>query len=391
MKIISMNNYPFWHFPKRNISLPFQLLILFILLSMSESCKKANGQNALDYISVPYGFSIEVYASGIVNARSMTLGDDGTLFVGTRSAGNVYAIVDKNKDFKADTFYVIASGLRMPNGVAFMDGSLYVAEISRILRYDHIETKLQNPPDPVVIYDKFPVEEHHGWKYLAFGPDGKLYTQIGAPCNICESENPIYATICRLNKDGTGLEIFARGVRNTVGFTWHPVSGDLWFTDNGRDWLGDNRPPDELNRASKQNQHFGYPYCHGGDLSDPEFGKLRSCTSFTPPVQKLGAHVAPLGLKFYTGQMFPEEYKNMIFIAEHGSWNRTLPTGYRITTVLLDKDYKALEYKVFAEGWLKGFSKKGRPVDIIQLSDGSILVSDDYADMIYRISYKRKK
>jgi glucose/arabinose dehydrogenase len=274
----------------------------------------------LSSIKMPKGFSISIFAE-VDNARSMAISPNGTLFVGNRNEDKVYAVKDVDGDYKADKKWVIASGMNMPNGVAFKDGNLYVAEVSRITRFSNIESRLANPGKAEVVYDKFPTESHHGWKYIAFGPDGKLYVPIGAPCNICESKDPIYASIHRMNLDGTGLELFASGVRNTVGFTWHPDSKQIWFTDNGRDMLGDDLPPCELNSAPKAGMHFGYPYCHGGTIKDPEFGGKRPCSDFTKPAQNLGAHVAPLGLKFYDGNMFPVQYKNHLFIAEHGSWN----------------------------------------------------------------------
>ena len=344
------------------------------------------GRIQLDKIKLPEGFKIEIYAQGLKNARSMTLGEKGTVFVGTRKEGSVYALIDTNNDHKSDKTYILAKGLNMPNGVAFRNGSLYVAEVDKILRFDDIENQLENPPAPVIVYNRFPSEEHHGWKYIAFGPDGKLYVPVGAPCNICEKEDKIFSSITRMNPDGSYLEVFAHGVRNSVGFDWHPETGELWFTDNGRDWSGDDKPEDELNYAPEKGMHFGFPYCHADDFSDPEFRKKRNCSEFTPPAIKLGPHVAALGMKFYTGDMFPRSYRNQVFIAEHGSWNRTNPIGYRITLVTL-KEGKALSYKVFAEGWLQGNEAWGRPVAILQLPDGSLLVSDDHADAIYRISY----
>ena len=277
----------------------------------------------------------------------------------------------------------------MPNGVAFRNGDLYVAEVSRILKYANIEAHLDQPGEPEVIYDKFPKETHHGWKFIAFGPDGKLYVPVGAPCNICESEEEIFASITRMNPDGTDLEIVQHGVRNTVGFTWHPSTGELWFTDNGRDLMGDDIPACELNRAPTDGLHFGYPYCHQGDLPDPEFGEKRPCADFVAPAQKLGAHVAPLGLEFYTGTQFPAAYQGRILIAEHGSWNRSKKAGYRIMQVTLNDDQEVVSYEPFAEGWLntKTDDAWGRPVDLEYLPDGSLLVSDDFADAIYRISY----
>lgn len=345
----------------------------------------------LESIKLPDGFKISVYAE-VNNARSMALSSSGTLYVGSRDGDKVYAVRDVDGDFKADKRWVVASGLNSPNGVALKDGDLYIGEISRITRIKDIENKLNNPGTPEVVYDKFPTDEHHGWKYIAFGPDGKLYVPVGAPCNICESE-PVYAAIHRMNADGTGLELFASGVRNTVGFTWHPETKNIWFTDNGRDLLGDELPPCELNTAPKAGMHFGYPYCHGGTIKDPEFGNKKPCSEFTQPAQNLGPHTAPLGLKFYTGSMFPAEYKNQLFIAEHGSWNRKKEVGYngyKISLVKVNGD-KGTSYETFASGWLGAdkLTSWGRPVDVLLLPDGSMLVSDDKASVIYRITYNK--
>jgi glucose/arabinose dehydrogenase len=340
----------------------------------------------LERVKLPPGFQISIYASGIKDARSMTLSPNGTVFVGSRSAGNVYAVVDRNTDGKADEVITLARGLNSPNGVAFRDGALYVAEINRVLRFDAIEQRLTSSSQPAVVNDTFPTDSHHGWKFIRFGPDGLLYVPVGAPCNICQRDPDRYAVIMRLRADGTSLEVFARGVRNTVGFDWHPKTRELWFTDNGRDWLGDDSPPDELNRAPQPGMHFGFPYCHGGSIADPEFGSKRPCSEFTPPVQNLAPHVAALGMRFYTGTMFPEAYRQQIFIAEHGSWNRTTPIGYRVMLVRLD-DHRALSYEPFAEGWLHEGRAWGRPVDVLVMPDGSLLVSDDRADVIYRITY----
>ncbi|MEN6622950.1 MAG: sorbosone dehydrogenase family protein [Smithella sp.] len=336
-------------------------------------------------IKLPPGFAINLYAYPVEGARSMTMSSGGVLFVGSRSEGKVYAIVDRNKDNKADEVVVIAKGLNSPNGVAFRGTSLYVAEINRILRFDDIEKRLKNPPSPVVINDSFPDKGAHGWKFIAFGPDGLLYVPVGAPCNICDPDK-IFATITRMKPDGTSLEIFAQGIRNTVGFDWHPVTRELWFTENGRDWMGDNKPPDELNHAPVKGMHFGFPYCHGASIKDPIYNKGRNCKEFVAPAMELGPHVAALGMRFYTGAMFPAQYKNRIFIAEHGSWNRTTPIGYRVTMVTLDGN-KPVRYEVFAEGWLKGRKVSGRPVDVLVMPDGALLVSDDKANAIYRISY----
>jgi glucose/arabinose dehydrogenase len=340
----------------------------------------------IDKIRLPDGFNISVFTSGLREARSMTLSPSGTLFVGTRKAGMVYAIVDTDKDFVADKVYTIASNMNMPNGVAFKDGSLFVAEVDRILRYDNIEKNLKNPPKPLVVHDGYPSDKWHGWKFIRFGPDGKLYVPVGAPCNVCERSDKRYATITRIKKDGTGFEIFASGIRNSVGFDWHPDTKELWFTDNGRDRMGDDIPPDELNHAPSMGLHFGFPYLHGKNVPDPQYSKKMAGISIRQPAMELGPHVAALGMRFYTGGMFPSDYKNQIFIAEHGSWNRSVPIGYRISLVRI-KNNKAVSYEVFAEGWLQGEKAWGRPVDVLVMPDGSLLVSDDRAGAIYRISY----
>ncbi len=340
----------------------------------------------LDTIRLPPGFTIDVWSEEVPNARSLTLSPGGVVYVGTRTAGKVYAAVDRDGDHRAERVYTIASGLTMPNGVAWRDGALYVAEVSRVLRFDGIDSRLENPPEPAVVRDDFPRDRHHGWKFIAFGPDGLLYVPVGAPCNICDEGKPIYASITRMRPDGGGREIFARGVRNTVGFDWHPGTGELWFTDNGRDRMGDDVPPDELNRAPRQGLHFGYPYCHGESVRDPEFGARRPCRETVPPARELGPHVAAIGMRFYRGAMFPAEYKGQVFIAEHGSWNRTRKIGYRVTLVRLEGN-RAVSYEPFAEGWLQGENDWGRPVDVQELPDGSLLVSDDEAGAIYRISY----
>jgi len=338
-------------------------------------------------IDLPRGFSITLFADSVPHARSLVRSPGGVVFVGNREGDHVYALPDRDGDGRADSVYRIGSGLNTPNGVAFRDRALYVAEISRILRYDDIEDRLEDPPAPTVVNDSFPSDRWHGWKYIAFGPDGKLYVPVGAPCNVCERTDERYASIMRMNADGSSLEVFAHGVRNTVGFDWHPTSGELWFTDNGRDYMGDDAPPDELNRAPELGLHFGFPYFHGGTLPDPEYAGDRSTDSYVHPVQNLGPHVAALGMCFYTGSMFPEQYRGRVFIAEHGSWNRSTPIGYRLTMVSLD-GVQSGGYDIFADGWLEATAAWGRPVDIIQLPDGSLLVSDDKAGVVYRISYQ---
>ena len=355
-------------------------------INVSQNTDSLFKKYELDKIKLPAGFKIDVYAE-VPNARSMCVSPNGTVFVGTKEK-NVYAVTDENHDGKADKVYEIATGLNAPNGVAFKDGSLYIGTISVIYRIDSIESRLANPPAPVVVYDKYPTSTHHGNKFIAFGPDGKLYVPVGAPCNICDSPKP-YASMTRINPDGTGFEIYASGIRNTVGFAWSPLTKQLWFTDNGRDELGDDIPSDELNNAPKEGMHFGYPYCHEGDILDPEYGKGKSCLDYTPPVKKLGAHVASLGMRFYTGSMFPTDYKNAIFIAEHGSWNRTTLVGYRVVVAKMDSSGALSDPVPFAQGWLQNLtSVNGRPVDVQVLEDGSMLVSDDYKGLVYRISYK---
>ncbi|MFP4474601.1 MAG: PQQ-dependent sugar dehydrogenase [Desulfatibacillaceae bacterium] len=340
----------------------------------------------LDRIELPDGFSINVHTDEVPGARSLAFGPEGILFVGSRGEGRVYAVVGEPGGGKPGVV-IVAEGLDSPNGVAVRDGDLYVAEISRILRFDDIGKTYRDGPEPVVVYDGLPQDEHHGWKYIAFGPDGMLYVPVGAPCNVCDPEDPRYASILRMKPDGTAREVYASGIRNTVGFDWQPETGVLWFTDNGRDWMGDNRPPDELNRAPEPGLHFGFPYCHGLDVPDPEYGEGRKCSDFTPPELELGPHVAALGMVFYTGSMFPEEYRDRVFIAEHGSWNRTVPIGYRVMSARV-VDGRASDLEVFAEGWLQGSSAWGRPVDVVVAPDGSLLVSDDRGGAIYRIAYE---
>jgi glucose/arabinose dehydrogenase len=351
-------------------------VVLFLLCSTSSVIA------SVDDIQLPPGFSIEEYAD-VPKARSLALGDRGTLFVSNRKGRSVYAVVEDD-DGRTQTIELL-DGMSTPNGIAYYDGDLYVAEIDRVYRYANVEDRLDDMPRAEVLDIDLPSNRSHGWRYIGFGPDGKLYISIGAPCNVCDELG--YAQIIRVNPDGTERETFASGVRNSVGFTWHPETRDLWFTDNGRDMLGDDLPPCELNHAPRQGLHFGFPYCHGGDILDPKFGKDRDCANYTPPVQKLGPHVAPLGVKFYTGDMFPPEYRGQVFIAEHGSWNRSKKIGYRISLVRLDGD-TAISYEPFAFGWLQGEQVSGRPVDLIVKQDGSLLVSDDQAGKIYRISYK---
>ena len=359
----------------------FRTLLLSIAF-LSQSCANANVD--LEDIKLPAGFVIEVYAD-VPNARSLAIGDDGTIFVSNRRGSSIYAVVS-NAGEGVEVLELI-SGLKMPNGVAFHAGDLYVAETGRVLRFKDIESSLDDLPEPDILDIDLPTESHHGWRYIGFGPDDKLYISIGAPCNICDRDDEGFGQIVRMNGDGSERETFASGVRNSVGFTWHPETGELWFTDNGRDMMGDDIPPDELNRAPGSGMHFGYPFCHGVEILDPEFGAGKSCDDYEAPAQKLNAHVAALGIKFYDGTMFPPKYRGQIFLAEHGSWNRSKKIGYRISLVQLEAGVP-VSYEIFAEGWLQGQEVSGRPVDLLVLDDGSMLVSDDHAGKIYRISYE---
>jgi glucose/arabinose dehydrogenase len=374
---------------KRSLVVLLCVVVAVVVIAAATSLWLQKGGNGsalpLDSIRLPPGFRIEVYTADVPGARSMTPGPEGIIFVGTRGEGKVYAVIDQDGDQEPDVVETIAEGLFLPNGVAYRDGSLYVAEVNRVIRFDDIADRITNPPEPVVIRDDFPDDATHGWKFIAFGPDGMLYVPVGAPCNVCVRPDP-YATILRMNTDGSGLEVFASGVRNTVGFDWDPRTGELWFTDNGRDWMGDDLPPDELNHAAVQGMHFGFPYCHGQGIPDPDLTTDGSCEEFTPAAQPLPAHVAALGMRFYDGKMFPEEYQGQIFIAEHGSWNRVVPTGYRLSMVRLENG-APVSYEIFAEGWLTGGLSWGRPVDVLVMPDGALLVSDDRAGAIYRITY----
>jgi glucose/arabinose dehydrogenase len=364
-----------------------QKLIMAIVSMQLMACEaqEIDFADKLASINLPAGFSISVYAEGVENARQLALGDEGVVFAGSRKAGLVHAVVDENDDYVADHVYLIDEDLELPSGVEFRSGSLYVAALDRVLRYDNIESNLNAPPEPVVVSDSFPDKTHHGWKYLRFGPDDKLYVPVGAPCNVCDEAG--FAEIRRINADGSGEEVVASGVRNSLGLAFHPDSGELWFTDNGRDLLGDDVPSDELNHVTRAGQHFGFPYCHQGDLLDEEFGAGKSCSDYSGPEVKMGAHVANLGMSFYTGSMFPDEYHGQLFIARHGSWNRSKKVGFDIVLVRFDDAGQAMSPEVFASGWLQGQDAWGRPNDILQLEDGSLLVADDQAGVIYRITY----
>ena len=366
-----------------------KLISNFCLFSLIACSAQVSAQEEisekLQQISLPPGFEIHLYAENVKNARQLALGDHGTVFAGSRKAGLVHAVVDRDGDHFAETVYLIDEDLEQPSGVEFKFGSLYVGAVNRILRYDDIESWLDKPPRPDVVSDGFPDKSHHGWKYLRFGPDSMLYVPVGAPCNVCDE--PGFAQIRRILADGSGMEVYAEGVRNSVGLAFHPETRELWFTDNGRDLMGDDMPGDELNHAPEAGMHFGFPYCHQGDTLDPEFGAGKSCADYTSPALTLGAHGAALGLTFYTGSMFPKSYVNQLFIARHGSWNRSEKSGYDILLVRFDDDGRITGSEVFASGWLQGQDNWGRPNDVLQMPDGSLLISDDQAGAIYRITW----
>lgn len=363
-------------------------LILAAPLLSGGVCKPTmlGGPAKLENIELPTGFSIDVFAEGVKTIRALAYSPSGIVYAGSNDEGVLYAMPDRNHDGRADTVLTIASGLKMPVGVAWHNGDLYFSAVNRIAVLRDIDNHLTDPPVAETVYDRFPTETHHGWKFIGIGPDEKLYVPVGAPCNICLSPDSIFASITRLNLDGTGLEIIAHGVRNSVGFDWDPRDSSLWFTENGRDMMGDDMPSCELDHLTAAGQHFGYPFCHQGDTLDPEFGQGKRCADYVAPMAKLGPHTAPLGMRFYRGAMFPEKYRGAMFIAEHGSWNRSKPIGYRVAVAYPEAD-GTVTHEVFAEGWLKGSSAWGRPVDVLELPDGSLLISDDAADLVYRVTY----
>jgi glucose/arabinose dehydrogenase len=335
-------------------------------------------------LKLPKNFNLEVYAAGLTNARSLRIGDKGTVFVSTRLLDRIYAITDKNGRKEVKT---LLTGLYRPNGIALHNGTLYIAELSKISKIDDVEDHLDNPPKPTVIYDDLPSDEPHGWKFLTVGPDNKLYFNIGAPCNICMPP-PTHAQIRRINLDGSGPEVVARGTRQIVGMDWHPVLKQLYFTENQRDWLSEDLPEDKLNRLTRPGKdNFGYPYCGGGNVLDPQFGWGHSCDEFTPPVARLGPHSAPLGMRFYIGNVFPKEYHNAIFIARHGSWNRSKKVGGDIVVAKLNPDGTVKSVEPFITGFLENNSYIGRPVDLEIMKDGSMLISDDWNGAVYRLTY----
>src|SRR4051812_41664841 len=371
-----------------------RILPAAIALMAALFCVGVQAAPPIEKLRLPAGFRVELVTDAVPNARQMALGrhdaTQGIVYVGSAGPGKVYAVQYGAPGAHA-TVHTVASGLQVPSGVAYRDGALYVGALARVLRFDGIDDKLAAPPAPVVVSDRFPSETHHGRRFIAFGPDGKLYVPVGAPCNVCLPDDR-HGVIQRMNADGSGqIETVARGVRNSVGFDWSPVDRTLWFTDNGRDMLGDDLPADELDRVTKPGEHFGYPYCHQGDSADPEFGAQRACSEFTPPAAKLGAHVAALGMRFYSGTQFPAAYRGSIFIAEHGSWNRSRKSGYQVVRVPIDGQGRAATPEPFLQGFLQVDGGResvwGRPADVLPLPDGSLLVSDDQVGAIYRVRY----
>jgi glucose/arabinose dehydrogenase len=335
-------------------------------------------------LKLPKNFNIEVYASEMVNARSLRISDKGTVFVSTRLSDTIYAVTNKNGKREVKP---LVTGLYRPNGIALHNGTLYIAELNKISKIDNVEDHLGDASKPTVIYDDLPSDEPHGWKFLTVGPDNKLYFNIGAPCNICMPP-PTHAQIRRINLDGSGVEVVARGIRQVVGMDWHPLLNQLYFTENQRDWLSEDLPQDKLNRLAHPGQdNFGFPYCHQGDIADQQFGWGHSCDEFTKPIALLGPHSAPLGMRFYTGQMFPKEYRNAIFIARHGSWNKSKKIGGDIVVAKLNPDGTVKSIEPFITGFLEDNNYVGRPVDIELMKDGSMLLSDDWNGAVYRITY----
>ncbi|PCJ47020.1 MAG: sorbosone dehydrogenase [Gammaproteobacteria bacterium] len=357
------------------------LLSLLTLLTF-----QINAEITLDQLSAPPGFRIDFFAKDVKNARQLALSKSGLVFAGSRRAGNVYAFLDTDKDGKADKRWLIAKGLELPSGIAWKDGDLYVAEVSQILRFPDIDNNLDNPKSEVYL-SGLPKDRHHGWKFLRFSPQGDLVFPIGAPCNTCKITTDKHARIFSINKKTKALTELAKGVRNSVGFDFHPDTGELWFSDNGSDMMGDDIPADEINRVTKTGSHFGYPYFHQGNIRDPEFGVDKNEKDYVHPVLNVGAHVATLGIHFYQGSMFPASYNKQLFVAEHGSWNRSKKSGYKIGIITM-KGSDIVKYEPFITGFMQNEKTYGRPVALLELDDGSLLISDDHANNIYRVSYE---
>jgi len=360
---------------------------IILVIALVFLTNQARAEVNLSQLKLPDGFKVDYFAKDVKDARQLALSDSGIVYVGSRSAGKVYALLDEDKDGKADKRWLIAERLEMPSGIAWKDGALYVAEVSRILKFVNIDKNLDKPKFEVFLAG-LPKDRHHGWKFLRFSPTGELIFPIGAPCNVCEIKTDMHARIFSINMKTKALTVMAQGVRNSVGFDFHPDTGELWFTDNGRDMMGDDIPSDELNRVTKIGSHFGFPFFHAGNIKDPTFGKNKKEQDYVHPVLQTGAHVANLGIHFYQGNMFPKLYKKQLFVVEHGSWNRSKKSGYKIGLVSLEGS-KILKYEPFMTGFMQKETTYGRPVTIVELKDGSLLVSDDYANAIYRISYSK--
>ena len=372
-RLFSMNSLP------KVLALSSSILTAIFTANLSAEIK-------LEQLILPKGFKIDFYATDVENARQLALSTSGIVYAGSRRAGNVYALKDSDKDGKADKKWIIAEGLNLPSGIAWKDGNLYVAEVDKILVFKNIDNQLDKPKSEV-LFSGLPSDRHHGWKYIDFSPQGDLIIPVGAPCNVCEAPTELHARILSLDIKTKKLTELAQGVRNTVGFDFHPTTGELWFSDNGRDMMGDDIPACEINRITQKGQHFGFPYVHAGEVKDPEFGKQANINDYVKPELNLGAHVAPLGIHFYQGKMLPTQYHNQLLVAEHGSWNRSKKSGYKVAVATINKESKVTGYQDLITGFMKDETTFGRPVSIIEMPDGSLLISDDYAHVIYRVSY----
>ncbi|OUS71242.1 sorbosone dehydrogenase [Pseudoalteromonas sp. A601] len=360
--------------------------LLTLIISLGLLSTPAGAANILKELSVAQGFEVSIFADDVENARQIAVSKKGIVYVGSRKAGKVYALIDHNSDGVADKQILVASDLSMPSGLAIKGDDLYVGEVHRIIRFKNIDKQLKAPKYEVV-YDALPTERHHGWKFLRFAPTGELIIPVGVPCNIC-AEDERFGRIFALDVNTKQITTLAKGVRNSVGFDFHPSTQAMWFSDNGRDMMGDDIPPDELNRLTNEGEHFGFPYVHAGAILDPEFGKGKSTSDYTAPALALAAHVAPLGIHFYNGKQFPSDYKQQLFVAEHGSWNRSKKSGYKVAVATIEQG-RVIKYTPFITGFMKNEETLGRPVAFAELADGSLLISDDYANVIYRVSYKK--
>lgn len=368
----------------------FFIIVFFLIGSLAYAETSDSHQTSdlpLDKIKLPPGFSIQIWTT-VPDAKSLAIGKQGTVFVTSKATGSIYAISQSDSNEKQTR--IIANGLKSPSGIAYYDGALYVIALNRISRFDQIENNLDRINEPIIIYENLPKESFHSTRYMAVGPDNLLYVTVGAPCDACEADSMQYALIARLNPNGSNFEVYAQGVRNSLGLDWHPKTNTLWFSDIGRDWMGEDIPPDELNHAAAQGLHFGFPYCHASDILDPKFGAKRGCNKSQSPITELEPHVSPHGIKFYSGRMFPPKYHDQLIIAEHGSWNRRSPVGFRLQHFQMENN-QIVSKEIFAEGWFNDQKAWGRPTDLLVMPDGSLLVSDDLAGVIYQISYQDNK